>query len=101
MGFLVSGQAAPGDVERYFAALLRAQQEIDLDLPRYARHWAREMPADLLALVDVRRFGPGERIVPQPYTAEMFDRTQGWMRDRQLIDVGEPAVRPYQDSVLT
>jgi NitT/TauT family transport system substrate-binding protein len=101
MGFLVAEQAAPGDVERYFAALLRAQQEIDLDLPRYARHWAREMPADLLELVDVRRFGPGERIVPQPYTAEMFDRTQGWMRDRQLIDVGGPAGRRYADTVLT
>jgi NitT/TauT family transport system substrate-binding protein len=101
MGFLISAQAAPSDVERYFAALLRAQQEIDLDLPRYARHWAREMPTDLRELVDVRRFGPGERIVPQPYTAQMFDRTQGWMRDWQLIDVGESAGHRYQDSVLT
>jgi len=100
MGFLVSAQAAPGDVERYFAALLRAQQEIDLDLPRYARHWAREIPTDLLELVDVRRFGPGERIVPQPYTRQMFDRTQGWMRGWQLVDAGEPAARRFEDSVL-
>jgi NitT/TauT family transport system substrate-binding protein len=101
MGFLVSAQAAPEDVERYFAALLRAQQEIDLELPRYARHWAREMPADLLESVDVRRFGPGERIVPQPYTRQMFERTQGWMRDRQLLDAGEPAGRRFEDTVLT
>jgi len=100
MGFLVSAQAAPEDVERYFAALLRAQQEIDLDLPRHARHWAREMPADLLELVDVRRFGPGERIVPQPYTREMFERTQGWMRDWQLLDAGESAGRRFEDTVL-
>jgi NitT/TauT family transport system substrate-binding protein len=101
MGFLVSAQAAPADVERYFAALLRAQQEIDLDLPRYARHWAREMPPDLLDQVDVRRFGPGERIVPQPYTPEMFERTEVWMRNWQLIDVDQPAERRYQDVVLT
>jgi NitT/TauT family transport system substrate-binding protein len=101
MGFLVSPEAAPQDVERYFAGLLRAQQEIDLDLPRYARHWAREMPADLLDLVDVRRFGPGERVVPQPYTREMFERTQGWMRDWQLIDVDQPPGRRYEDTVLT
>ena len=100
MGFLVAAQAAPQGVERYFGALLRAQQKIDLDLPRYARHWAREMPADLLDMVDVRRFGPGERIVPQPYTAEMFDRTQGWMRDRQLIDVDGPTEHRYADTVL-
>src|SRR3954449_2846607 len=101
MGFLISSQAAPEDVERYFAALLRAQQEIDLDLPRYARHWAREMPADLLELVDVRRFGPGERIVPQPYTRQMFQRTQGWMRGWNLIDVSEATDRLYPDTVLT
>jgi NitT/TauT family transport system substrate-binding protein len=100
MGFLVAATAAPEDVERYFAALLRAQQEIDVDLPRYARHWAREIPADLLEPADVRRFGPGERIVPQPYTREMFDRTQGWMRERQLIDVDQPAGRPFEDTVL-
>jgi NitT/TauT family transport system substrate-binding protein len=101
MGFLVSAEAAADDVERYFAGLLRAQQEIDLDLPRYARHWAHELPADLLDLVDVRRFGPGERVVPQPYTPEMFDRTQGWMRSWQLIDAGEPTPGRYEEAVLT
>lgn len=101
MGFLLSAQAAPDEVERYFAALLRAQQEIDLDLPRYARHWARELPADLLELVDVRRFGPGERVVPQPYTAEMFERTQGWMRGWQLIDVDAATDVRFEDTVLT
>jgi NitT/TauT family transport system substrate-binding protein len=101
MGFLVSAQADRGDVERYFRALLRAQQEIDLELPRYAHHWTHEMPADLLELVDVRRFGSGERIVPQPYTREMFDRTQGWMREWNLIDVTESTPHLYRDTVLT
>ena len=56
------------------------------------------MPEDLLALVDVRRFGPGERIVPQPYTREMFERTQGWMREWELLDVAGP-VR-YEAAVM-
>src|SRR3954464_6699462 len=86
MGFLLSPQADAEDVQRYFRALLHAQQEIDLELPRYSHHWAREMPRDLLELVDVLRFGPGERIVPQPYTREMFERTQGWMRGWDLPD---------------
>jgi NitT/TauT family transport system substrate-binding protein len=98
MGFLLSAQVDADDVERYFRALLRAQQEIDLEPHRYTPHWAREMPADLLELVDVRRFGPGERIVPQPYTREMFDRTQGWMREWELLDVASP-VR-YEAAVL-
>jgi NitT/TauT family transport system substrate-binding protein len=101
MGFLVSAQADAADVERYFRALLRAQQEIDLELPRYARHWAREIPADLRERVDVRRFGPGERIVPQAYTRQMFERTQGWLREWELIDAAGPAPLRYEETVLT
>ena len=101
MGFLLSAQADVEDVEKYFRALLRAQQEIDLELPRYSPHWARELPPDLLELVDVRRFGPGERIVPQPYTREMFERTQGWMREWELLDVSAPAMALYQDAVVS
>jgi NitT/TauT family transport system substrate-binding protein len=99
MGFLLSAQAEPDAVERYFRALLRAQQEIDLDLHRYTRHWAREIPADLLELVDVRRFGPGERIVPQPYTREMYERTQGWMREWELLDLSASRIG-YEHAVL-
>lgn len=98
MSFLLSKNADPDDVDKYFRALLRAQQEIDLEPHRYTRHWAHEMPADLLELVDVRRFGPGERVVPQPYTREMFDRTQGWMRQWELLDVAGPS--RYEESVI-
>lgn len=99
MGFLLSAQVDTTDVERYFRALLRAQQEIDLEPHRYTPHWAREIPADLLELVDVRRFGPGERLVQQPYTREMFDRTQGWMRQWDLLDVAGPT--RYEETVLS
>jgi NitT/TauT family transport system substrate-binding protein len=98
MGFMLAPSANADDVEKYFRALLRAQQEIDLELHRYTGHWAREVPADLLGLVDVHRFGPGERIVPQPYTREMFERTQGWMREWDLLD---PVRVGYEESVLT
>ncbi|MBV9921256.1 MAG: ABC transporter substrate-binding protein [Pseudonocardia sp.] len=100
MGFLLSAGADAEAVERYFRALLRAQQEIDLEPHHYTRHWAREMPADLLDLVDVRRFGPGERIVPQPYSREMFERTQGWMRQWDLLDHADQVVPRYETTVL-
>jgi len=59
------------------------------------------MPPDLLELVDVRRFGPGERIVPQPYTKEMFDRTQSWMQGWELIDVTAAASTFFQEAVVS
>jgi NitT/TauT family transport system substrate-binding protein len=86
MSFLLSAEADQQDTDRYFGALRRAQQEIDLEPEPYKHHYARELPADLLELVDVRRFGPGERIVFEPYTREMYDRTQRWMQTWNLFE---------------
>ncbi|GAA5164637.1 hypothetical protein GCM10023321_53390 [Pseudonocardia eucalypti] len=101
MGYLLSERAEPADVRRYFRALRRAQREIDLEPHRHTRHWAREMPADLLKLVDVRRFGPGERVVDAPYTRDMFERTQGWMREWDLLDGTGRSLARYEESVLS
>jgi len=100
MGFFLSPGADPEDAERYFRALLRAQQEIDLEPQRYLHYWTREMPDDLTALVDVRRFGPGERIVPQPYTREMFERSHRWMQTWDLLDPAVAADARYEDAVM-
>jgi NitT/TauT family transport system substrate-binding protein len=101
MGFLVSAGADNEDLARYFRALRRAQREIDLEPERYKHYWDREMPEDLGRLVDVRRFGPGERIVFEPYTRDMFERTHRWMESWELLDpaaIGTPA---YESAVLS
>ena len=100
MGFLVSDAADREDVERYFRALEKAQRDIDLEPERYKKYWLREMPEDLAALVDVRRFGPGERIVFEPYTKEMYEVTQRWMRSRNLFDLDLDLETGYQKAVL-
>ena len=100
VGFLVAGDADPEDTKKYFRALQRAQSAIDLHVEAYKKYWAREMPEDLLALVDVNRFGPGERIVFEPYTREMYDTTQRWMDAHNLLDLNDSASR-YADVVLT
>jgi NitT/TauT family transport system substrate-binding protein len=100
MGFMVGEAASTEDMERYFRALRHAQREIDLEPDRYKHHWLREMPDDLRDAVDVRRFGPGERIVFEPYTRDMFERTHRWMERWELFDadaVGRPG---YEDAVL-
>jgi NitT/TauT family transport system substrate-binding protein len=100
MGFMVSANAEREDLERYFRALRRAQREIDLEPERHKHYWLREMPDDLKETVDVRRFGPGERIVFEPYTREMFERTHRWMESWELFDPAT-ATRPrYEDAVL-
>jgi NitT/TauT family transport system substrate-binding protein len=100
MGFMVSANADREDLERYFRALRRAQREIDLEPERYKHYWLREMPEDLQQTVDVRRFGPGERIVFEPYTREMFERTHRWMESWELFDSRAASGARYEDAVL-
>jgi NitT/TauT family transport system substrate-binding protein len=101
MGFLISHAADREDVGRYFRALERAQRDIDLEPDRYKRYWLRELPEDLAAVADVRRFGPGERIVIAPYTKDMYEVTQRWMRGRNLINLDLDPESGFQQAVLT
>jgi NitT/TauT family transport system substrate-binding protein len=97
---MVSESVASEDLQRYFRALRRAQREIDLEAERYKHHWLCELPEDLAARVDVRRFGPGERIVFEPYTREMFERTHRWMESWELFDAASASRPDYEAAVL-
>jgi NitT/TauT family transport system substrate-binding protein len=97
-GFMFGPETDPVDVEKYFSALKRAQMELDLEPEPYKHHYLSEIPERFHDMIDVRRFGPGERIVFLPYTADAFERTQRWMRERDLFE-GVPAPPAY-DSVV-
>jgi NitT/TauT family transport system substrate-binding protein len=101
MGFLVSPDAEREDLERYFRGLRRAQRELDLEPERYKHYWLRDMPEDLREDADVRRFGPGERIVLEAYTREMFERTHRWMQRWQLFDATVANRPSYDEAVVT
>lgn len=101
MGFLVGTDTSADEVEKYFTGLRHAQRDIDFEPERYKHYWTREMPEDIQRLVDVRRFGPGERIVSEPYTREMFEQSQRWMRDWDLFDPGTAPQHEYEQAVLT
>jgi NitT/TauT family transport system substrate-binding protein len=97
-GFMFGGETDPVDVERYFRGLKRAQQELDLQPERYKHYYLKEIPERYHARIDVRCFGPGERVVFLPYTAEMYERSQRWMQERGLFEERE-AIRPYESVV--
>ena len=100
MGFLVGEDTGQDDLERYFRALRHAQREIDLEPERYKHFWLRELPEDLRERVDVRRFGPGERIAFEPYTRDMYERTHRWMQSWQLFDSATAGRPAYEDAVI-
>jgi NitT/TauT family transport system substrate-binding protein len=89
-----------GDVRRYFRALGRAQADIDMSHQFYTRYYANELPERHRALVDVGRFGPGERFVFEPYTQDIYDRTQTWIDDRGIFPMDQSRASTYADAVI-
>ncbi|MPY68603.1 MAG: hypothetical protein GEU92_00800 [Alphaproteobacteria bacterium] len=99
MAFMFAADVDSQDVERYMRALVRAQADIDLEPETYKHYFLNEIPERYRDSVDVRRFGTGERVVPQPYTQAIFERTQSWMHERGLFDVGQETGGSYAEAV--
>lgn len=97
-GFMVPPLTPAEDVERYFRAIKRAQMDIDLAPELYKHYFAREIPARYRDRVDVRLFGPGERVVFLPYSRETFEATQRWIHERDIFETAAPA--RYESAVL-
>ncbi len=90
------------DVQRYYNALRAAQSDIDLMHQPYVHYYLNELPQRHATLVDVNRFGPGERLVFEPYTQTLYEATQQWIRERDFFDETLPANNPrssYQSAV--
>ena len=63
-----SGPGRPAQISS--RALKRAQRDIDLRPELYTHYYKNEFPVRYHAVMDTRRWGPGERIVFEPYTEE-------------------------------
>ena len=102
IGFLVSrAGVSKADIEKYLAALRRAQLEIDLRPEAYKHYHLRAVPEKYRDRVDVRAFGTGERIVFLPYTREVFAATQQWARERDLFPELPSSPASYEEAALT
>ena len=98
---MISGDPDPEDVRKYFRALKRAQRDIDLRPERYTHYYRREFPKRFHDQMDTRRWGPGERIVFEPYTREVFDDARTWIADHGIFPRDNMGPRDYEKSVLT
>ena len=98
---LVPDAVDPADVRKFYAALKRAQQDIDLNHQRYAHFYLREIPNEYHDRIDVSAFGPGERIVFEPYSAEMYSKTHDWVEERAIFDAEKVGRATYEEAALT
>lgn len=86
IGFLVKPGAADADVQKYFNALRRAQRDIDVEPEAYKHYLVDELPEQYKSMLDTRVCGIGERLVFEPYTREVYEKTHRWMIEHQLFE---------------
>jgi hypothetical protein len=101
MAAMVNGEPDIEDVRKYYAALRRAQHDIDLRPELYTRFYRKEFPVRFHEQMDTGRWGPGERIVFEPYSRDMFEESQAWIAEREIFPDGDLGNRDYAQSILT
>ena len=100
MAAMVGEHTRREDVDKYFSALRMAQTDIDLRQELYTHYYRNEFPERFLEQMDTRRFGPGERIVFETYSREIFDSSRQWIAEREIFadGIGELA---YEQAAMS
>jgi len=100
MASLITGDPDPEDVRKYFRALRLAQRDIDLRPELYTHYYREEFPPRFRDMMDTRRWGPGERIVFEPYTKEVYEESFAWIAAHGIFPDGEMGAGVYENAIL-
>jgi len=98
---MLTGDPDPEDVKKFFRALKRAQKDIDLRPELYTHYYKNEFPTKYHAVMDTRRWGPGERIVFESYSRETFEDTIKWVADHGIFADTGMGKGTYESSIAT
>ena len=101
IGFLIKPEASDADTQKYFNALQRAQRDIDVEPEQYKHYLFDELPEKYHPLLDIRRVGIGERIVFEPYTREVYEKTHRWMLTHDLFPADQVGEMRYEIAVTS
>jgi ABC-type nitrate/sulfonate/bicarbonate transport system substrate-binding protein len=97
---MINGDPDPDDLRKFFRALKRAQHDIDLRPERYTHYYKKEFPVRYHDRMDTRRWGPGERLVFEPYTEDSFHDAREWIADHGMFPDGNLGNRDYEHAVV-
>jgi hypothetical protein len=98
---MIHGDPDPEDLRKYFTALKRAQRDLDLRPELYTHYYTKEFPVRWHDVMDTRRWGPGERIVFEPYTEETFQVSRDWIAERDIFEGGDLGKKRYEDATVS
>jgi len=98
---MIHGDPDPEDLRKFFRALRKAQRDIDLRPELYTHYYENEFPDRFHAQMDTRRWGPGERLVFEPYTKEVFEESRAWIADHHIFAADGMGSGPYEKATLS
>jgi hypothetical protein len=98
---MITGDPDPDDIKKYYNALKKAQYDIDLRPELYTHYYKEEFPERSHEMMDLRYFGPGERIVFDQYLKGMFDDSRNWVSERDIFPEGDIGDRDYGTAKYT
>ena len=98
---LITGDPDPSDVHKYFRALRRAQHDIDLRPERYTQYYKKEFPPRFIELMDTRRWGPGERLVFEPYSKDTFNESFSWIAAHEIFQRSNMGPGNYEKAIAS
>ena len=98
---MITGDPDPEDVRKFFRALRRAQRDIDLRPDLYTHFYKNEFPERFREQMDTRRWGPGERLVFEPYTKEVYEKSFEWIAQHEIFAEGTMGAGCYEDATVS
>lgn len=98
---MLTGDPDMEDVRKYFRALRRAQRDLDLRPEQYTHYYRKEFPARFLDQMDTRCWGPGERIVFEPYSKEVFEQSFEWIEQHKIFPEGGMGCGVYEKAAVS
>ena len=98
---MINGSPDPEDIRRFFRALKRAQRDIDLRPELYTHYYRNEFPERWHAMMDTRRWGPGERIVFETYSREVYDQSFEWIARHEIFAEGGMGAGDYDKATVS
>ena len=73
---------------------------LDLRPEKYTHYYKNEFPERFHAKMDTRRWGPGERIVFEPYSREIFEDSRQWIQERGIFEGNDLGAGAYDKAVV-
>jgi hypothetical protein len=98
---MINGNPDPEDVRRYYRALKKAQRDIDLRPELYTHYYKNEFPERWHAMMDTRRWGPGERIVFEPYSRQAYEQSFDWIARHEIFAEGRMGSGDYDTATVS